>query len=413
MAKKQVLPAQLKQPKLKDIRNNNLGGAVPAIGAGLAGGAAVASAGASLSAMAIPALVPLLANPVTAPVAILVGATLAASPWIYNKAKQWSVNNKIDHHERKIEKLSKDPNLANDPKLQQKLQHSQQRLGQLTGSPNSPQPQGGQHQQQVGNLLNAGGANGAQGAGQNFGGQQGGVPESSFWGGTRAYNEQVPLFTGNQQAYQNEVLQELRNNPANFNAIRENEINRFHEETAPRIAEQYFGKNTQSFGSAYPEALGRGGANLASKLAAMQQQFQAEREGRLQNIGMSPSYTTVQHPKETGFGEDVLRNVARQGVNAIGEYGADWLKNKFGGGNINETQQAQVGQDQANAAQPITGRAPNITPVNGTVYQQPESLGQFANQNQDLYGNMNNPLKKLLQDASNQKSNYALGGGKR
>ena len=422
MATKSVLPAQLKQPKLRDVRNNNLSGAIPATGVALAGGVATAAGLSSLATLAapvaatattaasvgIPALAALLSNPITAPIAVTLGAVLVASPWIYNKAKQWSVYNKIDHHERQIQKLSQDPNTANDPKLQAKLQHSQQRLGQLTGNPTSPQPQSGQHQAQVGNLLGAGGGKGVT----DYGNGQSGPPESSLFGGTRAYNEQVPLFTPNQQAYQNETIAELRNNPANFNGIRDEELRAFHEETAPRIANQYFGRNPHSLSGAYPEALGRGGAQLHTKLAALQQKAAAEREGRLQKIGMAPSYTSVQHAREPGLGEDILRSVAKSGTNYIGglasDYAGNWVKNTFGGSNTDDAKQAAVGTKET---QPTTATAQPINFGN----QSSESLGQFGNQNSgnDLYANTLNPLKKLLEQDALNKNNYVLGGGKR
>ena len=70
-------------------------------------------------------------------------------------------------------------------------------------------------------------------------------PNENFLTGYGHYANQLPRFTANQQAVQNAYLEELLDNPADFEDIEKNEINRFKTETLPYINEQAFGKNAQ------------------------------------------------------------------------------------------------------------------------------------------------------------------------
>ena len=193
-----------------------------------------------------------------------------------------------------------------------------------------------------------------------------GAPEGGFWSGRKAFNEQVPLLTPQQQLYQEKTINDLLRNPADFGAIRQNEIRRFKEETAPELAHQYFGRNPNSIGSAYPEALGRGGANLSQKLAAMQSQFEAEREGRRMNIATQPSFTTVKNPREPGFAEEFLKNSLAQGGSSMVEGIGNWIGNKFG-------------QQKTNVPQPQQPQQPQQQPtVNASTYTEQQPQGKEA-----------------------------------
>ena len=337
-----ALPEKLKQPRLRDYRNNDQGGAIPATAAGLAGGATAATIMGALG-------ITLAANPITAPIAVVVAGLLAASPWMYNKAKQWSINNKIDESEKALNKLSQSPN-ANDPKVQEQINYHRNRLGKY-----GVQTSGGQNGQPV------------QIAGLPQ--QAGGAPQGNWLTGTPAYNEQVPLFTPEQQAYQNETIQQLRQNPADFGAIRNEELRRFKEETAPQLAEQYFGANANNeFSSAYPEALGRGGASLGSRLASLQSQFEAERESRRQQVAIQPSFAPVQHGREPGFAETALDRFGEKGIEYLGKNAGRFLG--LGGDNASSSAQQQSAQQTSQAAT-------QINPVNTAAYQQPAQLSAF------------------------------------
>lgn len=234
------------------------------------------------------------------------------------------------------------------------------------------------------------------------GGSQGGSNDGgSFWSGRKAFNEQVPLNTPLQQTYQENILRELSQNPASFEPIRQNEIRRFHEETAPQIAEQYFGRNPNSFSSAYPEALGRGGANLSQRLAAMQSQYNLQREGNLQNIAMRPSFTTVQHQAQPGFADKLLEETAPSLIKYGGQLASDYF-----------------GKKQTPAPQQVEN--PNQQLPSSLMSGMQKGYNQYNNQAAELSqlsGNLSspftprNPYEKLLQDQLAAR-NKQLGGGR-
>lgn len=368
-----ALPDKLKQPRLRDYRNNDQGGAIPATAAGLAGGASAAAAMGALG-------ITLAANPVTAPIAVVVAGLLAASPWIYNKAKQWSINNKIDESEKALNKLQSGN--MNDPKVQEQIAYHRNRLGKY-----GVQTFGGQNGQPVQ----------IQGLPQ----QQNGAPQGNWLTGTPAYNEQVPLFTPEQQAYQNETIAQLRNNPADFGAIRNEELRRFKEETAPYLAEQYFGANANNeFSSAYPEALGRGGASLGSRLASLQSQFEAEREGRRQQVAIQPSFAPVQHGREPGFAETALDKFGATGIEYLGKNAGKFLG--YGGSEAGESPKQQASQQTSNAAG-------QISPVNTSAYQAPGQLSSFRGPYAPSLYNKPGGIDQLLMKQA-EIANNKLGG---
>ena len=197
----------------------------------------------------------------------------------------------------------------NDPKVQQDIQKAQQRLGVLTGRPPQSFARSGQ-----------GGQGGYGGNGQE--GMVGNQPKGNWWEGYRAHSDQVPLLTGNQQQYQNEVLEDLRRNregTAPKTAAEVLEEKRFHQETAPRIAENYFGKNADSsFSGAYPEALGRGGADLGLRLQAMRD----ARENDKEKIALQRNFAPVYNKATPG----VKQQIAESGTNLAGELVYDAAK---------------------------------------------------------------------------------------
>jgi hypothetical protein len=222
---------------------------------------------------------------------------------------------------------------------------------------------------------------------QGFGGGAntgGGQPASSFWWGKQASNEQVPRFTPGQYGYIESALEQLNKNPADFGPIAQNEIRRFHEDILPRIAEQHFGPQSQSnFGSRYPELLGRAGAGLASDLASKQQQFNMEREARLQNVALQPTFDTIRHKAQPGFAQTLTENILPSAIEAAGQFGKSWLENR---------------------------RAPNVNPINSTQPVLPGGVtsGQLTSQLSNLSKGSDtatNLLNTIL------KENKRLGGG--
>jgi hypothetical protein len=235
-------------------------------------------------------------NPVTSSIGLLLKGAIYAVPRLYNWIKQNNVNNKITKSQKALQQLTQLPNQS-DPNIQRQIQEQQAVLAQYGN-------QGSQNQQ--------------------------GSPEGTFWGGRPAYNEQIPLFTPQVEQYRNEVLNQLRNSPANFGPIKEETLRRYHEETAPRIANQYFGRHADSqFGNDYPQALFRSGRTLERQLNADEAQYNANREGRLLNLAAQPSFGTVQHPREAGFRESFLEPLVGNTLNKAIDYGGQWLQDRF------------------------------------------------------------------------------------
>jgi hypothetical protein len=235
-------------------------------------------------------------NPVTSSIGLLLKGAIYAVPRLYNWIKQNNVNNKITKSQKALQQLTQLPNQS-DPNIQRQIQEQQAVLAQYGN-------QGSQNQQ--------------------------GSPEGTFWGGRPAYNEQIPLFTPQVEQYRNEVLNQLRNSPANFGPIKEETLRRYHEETAPRIANQYFGRHADSqFGNDYPQALFRSGRTLERQLNADEAQYNANREGRLLNFAAQPSFGTVQHPREAGFRESFLEPLVGNTLNKAIDYGGQWLQDRF------------------------------------------------------------------------------------
>lgn len=341
----------------------------------------------------------------------IAGAGAGAMQPLINKFDEMSKNNKIKYHDKELRKALKNPN-NNTPKLKEKIKYHQGKLNKYVPGVLAPGQEILPQEQQQAILAARPADQLPQGQGQVSQGQ-GGVPENSFWFGRKAFNEQIPLLTPQQQLYQESILDKLKNNPVSFDNIRNDEIRRFHEETAPQIAEQYYGRNPQSVGSAYPEALGRGGASLGSRLAAMQAEFENSREGRNQQVALQPSFTTVPHEREKGFGETLLNNVGPKAID-LAERG---ISSYFGNRNAAQPQQQQqqapaYSPNRNQQAQQITGSPlmynPNATnepinsrpaPLSNTRMQGPYAPGYEGEQ----------ALQRLAIQQADQK-NYRLGG---
>lgn len=370
------LPATQSQGPLLPAKftNNNgkedLGTAGQAISAGVGGAATTAAIGSSLAGWS-PALAGLLAHPATAPIALLLGAALAASPFIYNKIKQGNIGNKIQDANNEIRRIeAKDPYSAAG---KERIRQLQNQIQGYSGQPNAQGPRG-------------------QAA-----------PEHEFWAGRKAYNEQVPLYTPQTEAYREGVVKELQENPAKFGPVRENAIQDLHQNILPNIAEQYFGRHADSsFSSAYPEALGRGASAFRRNLASDEQRFNAEREARLQNVALQPSFTTVKNPREPGYGELLGAGLLNKAGESALDLGGEWLKNRFSG------KPEGAPQEAPQTAQLYRPAAP--TSVNPDVYRAQQVLSNLP---QNIQGTVGQTALDKLYNRQAQAANRNLGGGTR
>ena len=169
-------------------------------------------------------------------------------------------------------------------------------------------------------------------------GQQGGsagfIPSGqpgSFWGGSPAGVETFNLYTPQQQAAFNQVLQQalggLGKNQFDFAPIESQARRGFSEQTIPGIAERFSRLGAQK-SSAFGQQLGAAGAGLESDLAAMKQQYGLKQQQMLQNllgIGLKPQFESLYRPGSEGFGRSALQSLLGQlatGENVAGAFGA-------------------------------------------------------------------------------------------
>lgn len=344
----------------------------------------------------------LIANPVTSVIGTILNGAVAGGGALFNKISAANRQRKIGSLQERLNALLKQKNSI-DPAVQAEIARSQQQLQALgvNVAPFQPNTQGLPNistgpltPTQPTNEQMVGTAPGQQGQSG-----QGGIPETSFWHGRQAYNEQIPRYTPNTELWREGVVNELRNNPAQFGPIRDEEIRRFNQETVPNLAEKYFGANAGTqFSGKYPEALGRGGANLGRQLASDEQRFNAERESRLMNVANQPSFDTVRHPREEGKGELLLQQL----MNAVGggatQLGGEWLQNKFNKPSMGLNNQPQIigankGYQQAQQ---------QSQQVDQNVYQQQKpQLSQLSPEFQANHPNFLGNLLKGQQEARN------------
>lgn len=86
------------------------------------------------------------------------------------------------------------------------------------------------------------------------------------------------------QEAQDELLQQLRQQGQySFEPIAQREMNRFNQQIAPGIANQFIGQGSGIRGSAFRNALGQGGVDLSERLAALGSGHQMQSAGLNQN----------------------------------------------------------------------------------------------------------------------------------
>lgn len=225
-----------------------------------------------------------------------------------------------------------------------------------------------------------------------------GRPQGNFWSGTPAYDEKVSRFKPNQEALQDQYINELRNNPVNFNDIARASLRQYEEEIAPRIAEQYYGATGGQFSSAYPLEMFKGARSLAERLNAAKAGFAAEREGRLMNTAMQPSFDIVSKGAVPGLADHLIAAIP----GLASGYMQSQLFNTTGSGSAANNQQ------QSQSAQPT-----QTFPVDTSKYLfnqgysgTPEDMASQLTQ----IGRTRSPWDKLIADQLNFKKKR-LGGG--
>lgn len=146
--------------------------------------------------------------------------------------------------------------------------------------------------------------------------------------------EQVPRFTPEQSAFQNQILSQLGpllaqaqqpQQKFDFGPIAQQARTQFREQTVPSLAERFteFGAGAQR-SSAFPAALGRAGAGLEESLASQQSQIglqqQQMEQQRLQGLisalmgaAYQPSFESYYTPRTQGS-PGMLQNLLLGGL---------------------------------------------------------------------------------------------------
>ena len=118
--------------------------------------------------------------------------------------------------------------------------------------------------------------------------------------------EQYTTMSPQQLGGANQMLQQGMQN-SNFGDIRNQEINRFNQQTVPSLAARFTGMGGQGGqrSSGFQQALGMSGANLGTDLAGMQSQYGMHQ----MEMGMRPQFENVMRPAGQGGMEQGLQGL--------------------------------------------------------------------------------------------------------
>lgn len=131
------------------------------------------------------------------------------------------------------------------------------------------------------------------------------MPNGSFWTGQRAGFERTPRFEPEVQNMMSQLLQsvgpQLTGQQGGFDPIRQRAVSQYKQEILPAAAERYAGRKDSS---AYQTALSGEATGLAERLAAMESQYNLQRQGQLSNLlgmAMTPQQEIAYRPETSGF----------------------------------------------------------------------------------------------------------------
>ena len=333
----------------------------------------------------------------------LLGAGAAGGSSVMNKIKNWSINNKVKHHVKALNKWLSNPKYANDPRYQEKIRHSQERLNELAPGKLAPGQEKLPVEQQQQIIDRSVSAANSRGSGANYEGKPG-FNSQDGQGGQNGNSVQLSRYTEPQVGLQNSLINRLQNNPANFGNIQRDELRRHQTETHPQALEQAYGKNPYQSGSGQEYQLQKSSEGLAERLAAMQSKFELQQEGNYLQSALQPTFENIyKNPAapETPFWQNIL---ARSGPAAI-ESGAQAFGNWMNKGKDQPQQQAtNVSQQYQAPAQQIS--APNAMTEGGAQYSAWDpQVSKIRSAEQEAIGA--NALREF------NARNHQLGGGQR
>lgn len=196
----------------------------------------------------------------------------------------------------------------------------------------------------------------------------------NFFLGAPSQTKQLSVLSPEQLNAQRSTLGSaqnvLQNSPLSFAPQREQYVKQFNEQVIPTLAERFSGNLSSS---AFKGALGNTTSDFYSKLAGLESQYNlgARQQGlRELQQGLQPEFQNLFQPRQQGFLENILANLAQGagqagvsyltgGSSAAGQAGNtandffSWLKGLFnGGGQAGEAQptsfQSQFQPSQGN-----------------------------------------------------------------
>jgi hypothetical protein len=335
------------------------------------------------------------------PKGAVIGATVGAGGGLLASLKDALINRQVKQNVRELNKLLFLPN-KNDPRVAQRITQLQAKMNELAPGMLAPGQEHLPVEQQHEILAGSVDAANARGSTANYQGK--GAPGSAGMrgaGGADGGVLQLPNFTQEQMGLQNELINRIGQNKADFGPIADTEYRRYQEELLPQIAQQYFGNNPDSFSGTYPRALGRGAEGLAERLSAMQQQFNAQREDSYLKGALQPAFGNLyipgagQQQQQPSFWQNLLTSAAPGAMKGFGE-----AAKQYGEGNF------QWNKPQAVEGKPIEDVSQQQQRV---PFQAPYS--PIAPLSQSQVGAQDILQQQLMKQA--ESGNYSLGGRKR
>jgi len=112
-----------------------------------------------------------------------------------------------------------------------------------------------------------------------------------------------------------------------FEPIRQQAMQNYQQNIVPGLAERFTSMGGRR-SSGFQQALGASGANLMSNLAALEEDYNVQRQPMFQDLmkmGMQQQWENVVSPETTGFGAEFLKNLLSSGGQMASQFGSSVL----------------------------------------------------------------------------------------
>jgi hypothetical protein len=153
------------------------------------------------------------------------------------------------------------------------------------------------------------------------------------------FKEQQAAATGTYGAVKNYHMNNLSDNPADFDAFAAPELRKFNEEIIPGLSEQFAGMGSGGLdSSSFRNAAVSAGESLSERLGRLRAELRQNSADRLQGIGneaLQNHSTQVQTPGSEGIAAPLISGaltaVAGPAAGVLGNAAANWVKESFKG----------------------------------------------------------------------------------